>query len=268
MTAPYCGFTKRLIVLSICLCGLLAFSTTLSANTTTFVVGQDNLGYYTPNNGSGTTEGANMPVGPYAGVLTINGQQSSNYLYFCLTGDQYVDQKEIGTEASLPTSTLATQQQLEEAAFLASYTLTEATLDHFTLNSTNGVNITFTKNGSMSKDQFISSVLGPIQDAIWYVMGTLPSGDSGDTTKAVNILNDPAISNLVTLAQTSYMNYSYNNVQVFTFVPTQGQPTGQSFISVSTLSSVPEPGTMVLFGGGALLMGLGCMRRRMARRPR
>ena len=115
MTAPYCGFTKRLIVLSICLCGLLAFSTTLSANTTTFVVGQDNLGYYTPNNGSGTTEGANMPVGPYAGVLTINGQQSSNYLYFCLTGDQYVDQKEIGTEASLPTSTLATQQQLEEA---------------------------------------------------------------------------------------------------------------------------------------------------------
>ena len=258
MTSPSCGFTKRLIVLGICLCGLLAFSTTLSANTTTFVVGQDNLGSYTPNNGSGTAEGVSEPVGPYAGVLTINGSVQPNYLYFCLTGNQYLDSTETGTEASVPASTLATTQQLEEAAFLASYTLTEATLDHFTLNSTNGVNITFTKNGSMSKDQFISSVLGPIQDAIWYVMGTLPAGDS-------NILNDPVISGLVTLAQTSYMNYSYNNVQVFTFVPTKDQPTGQSFISVNP---VPEPGTMVLFGGGALLMGLGCIRRRMARRPR
>ena len=259
MTSPYCGFTKRLIVLSICLCGLLAFSTTLSANTT-FVVGQDNLGNYTPNNGSGTTEGANMPVGPYAGVLTINGVQQSNYLYFCLTGNQYLDSTEYGSEASVPTSTLATTQDLEEAAFLASYTLTEAALDQMTLTS-DGHNITFTGNGSTNTGQFINSVLGPIQDAIWYVMGTLPAGDS-------NILNDPVISGLVTLAQTSYLNYSYNNVQVFTFVPTKDQPTGQSFISVDTLPSVPEPGTMVLFGGGALLMGLGCIRRRMARRPR
>ena len=107
MTAPYCGFTKRLIVLSICLCGLLAFSTTLSANTT-FVVGQDNLGYYTPNNGSGTTEGANMPVGPYAGVLTINGSVQPNYLYFCLTGNQYLDTTETGSVGSPTTSALVT----------------------------------------------------------------------------------------------------------------------------------------------------------------
>jgi hypothetical protein len=240
----------------------LAFSTTLSANTT-FVVGQDNLGNYTPNNGSGTSEGANMPVGPYAGVLTIDGVQQSNYLYFCLTGNQYLDSTEYGSEASVPTSTLATPQQLEEAAFLASYTLTEATLDHITLKSTDGVHITFTDtSGHPTTGQFISSVLGPIQDAIWYVMGTLPSGDS-------NILKDPTISSLVTLAQTSYMNRTYNNVQVFTFVPAYNQcQTGQSFLSVDTLSSVPEPGTMVLFGGGALLMGLGCMRRRMAGRPR
>jgi hypothetical protein len=263
MTSPYCGFTKRLIVLSICLCGLLAFSTTLSANTT-FVVGQDNLGSYTPNNGSGTAEGVSEPVGPYAGVLTINGTVQPNYLFFCLTGNQYLDTTETGsvgspTTSALVTSNVATTQQLEEAAFLASYTLTEAAQDQIILNSTDGATITFSP--SASTGQFISSVLGPIQDAIWYVMGTLPAGDS-------NILNDPVISGLVTLAQTSYLNYSYNNVQVFTFVPTKDQPTGQSFISVDTLPSVPEPGTMVLFGGGALLMGLGCMRRRMARRPR
>jgi hypothetical protein len=264
MTSPYCGFTKRLIVLSICLCGLLAFSTTLSANTTTFVVGQDNLGSYTPNNGSGTAEGVSEPVGPYAGVLTINGSVQPNYLYFCLTGNQYLDTTESGsvgtpTTSALVTSNVATTQQLEEAAFLASYTLTEAVLDHITLKSTDGVHITFTDtSGYTSTGTFISSVLGPIQDAIWYVMGTLPAGDS-------NILNDPVISGLVTLAQTSYLNDSDNNVQVFTFVPTKDQPTGQSFISVNP---VPEPGTMVLFGGGALLMGLGCIRRRMARRPR
>jgi hypothetical protein len=260
MTSPYCGFTKRLIVLSICLCGLLAFSTTLSANTT-FVVGQDNLGNYTPVNSLSQPVGANMPVGPYAGVLTIDGVQQSNYLYFCLTGNQYLDSTEYGSEASVPTSTLATTQDLEEAAFLASYTLTEAALDQMTLTS-DGHNITFTGNGSTNTGQFINSVLGPIQDAIWYVMGTLPAGDS-------NILNDPVISGLVTLAQTSYMNYTYKNVQVFTFVPAYNQSqTGQSFLSVDTLSSVPEPGTMVLFGGGALLMGLGCICRRMARRPR
>jgi hypothetical protein len=270
MRSPSCGFTKRLIVLSICLCGLLAFSSTLSADPATFVVGQDNLGSYTPNNGSGTNEGVSMPVGPYAGVLTINGKQSPNYLYFCLTGNQYLDSTENGTEASVPASTLATTQQLEEAAFLASLTLTDAAQDKITLTSTNGSTITFTANGSTSTGQFISSVLGPIQDAIWYVMGTLPSGDSTTT-----ILKDPTIAGLVSLAQTNYMNYTYNNDQVFTYVladnqswcPPQTQ--GQSFISVTPLTpSVPEPGTMVLFGAGALLMGLGCARRRLAKRPR
>ena len=268
MRSPSCGFTKRLIVLSICLCGLLAFSSTLSADPATFVVGQDNLGSYTPNNGSGTNEGVSMPVGPYAGVLTINGKQSPNYLYFCLTGNQYLDSTENGTEASVPASTLATTQQLEEAAFLASLTLTDAAQDKITLTSTNGSTITFTANGSTSTGQFISSVLGPIQDAIWYVMGTLPSGDSNTT-----ILKDPTIAGLVSLAQTNYMNYTYNNDQVFTYVladnqswcPPQTQ--GQSFISVTPLTpSVPEPGTMVLFGAGALLMGLGGIRRRIARR--
>lgn len=262
MTSPSCSFMKRLIVLSICLCGLLAFSTTLSANTT-FVVGQDNLGNYTPNNGSGTNEGVSAPVGPYAGVLTINGVQQPNYLYFCLTGNQSLNSTETGTEANVPMSTLATTQQLEEAAFLASLTLTDAALDHITLTSTNGSTINFTANGSTTTGQFISSVLGPIQDAIWYVMGTLPSGDTPTT-----ILKDPAISSLVTLAQNSYMNYTYSNVQVFTPNNYPNCGSGQAFISVNTLPSVPEPGTMVLFGAGALLMGLGCARRRLAKRPR
>jgi hypothetical protein len=98
-------------------------------------------------------------------------------------------------------------------------------------------------------------------------MGTLPSGDSYST-----ILKDPAIAGLVTLAQTNYMNYTYNNDQVFTYVLAANPPCqtqGQSFISVTPLTpSVPEPGTMVLFGAGALLMGLGCARRRLAKRPR
>jgi hypothetical protein len=255
MTSPYWSFTKRLIVLSICLCGLLAFSTTLSANTT-FVVGQDNLGSYTPNNGSGTNEGVSMPVGPYAGTLT----GSTDTLFFCLTGNQYLDSSEIGTEASVPNSTLATTKQLDEAAFLASLTLTDAANDHITLTS-NGSTITFTATpGYTTTGTFISSVLGPIQDAIWYVMGTLPSGDSYTT-----ILNDPAINSLVTLAQTTnYVNNAYSSVQVFTYVlaDNPGQTQGQSFIAV-----VPEPGTMVLFGAGALLLSLGA-RRRLAKRPR
>jgi hypothetical protein len=44
----------------------------------------------------------------------------------------------------------------------------------------------------------------------------------------------------------------------------------QSFVGAYSdqdlINHVPEPGTMVLFGAGALLMGLGCVRRRLAKR--
>jgi hypothetical protein len=277
MSSPACGFRNCLIALSICLCALLAFSTTLSADTATFVHGQDNLGTYLPNNGSGTPEGVTMSVGPYAGVLTdtYTNKTSPNYLFFCLTGNNGIQSSEPGTVNSVPNSTLASQTQLDEAAFLASYMLTEVAKDDMTLTSTDGVNITFSANGSTSTAQFISSVLGPIQDAIWYIMKTLPSGDNWTYPTAPNPtvladIGDPAIFSFVILAQNNYKNYLYNNVQVFsansTCNPNGDSLCGQNFISVDTLTPVPEPGTMVLFGAGVLLMGLGCARRRLAKR--
>ena len=255
MSSLSCGSRNRLIALSICLCAFLAFSTTLSADTFQFVVGNvsaGNLGNYTP------TGGVSMPDGPYPGTLTdtTTSTVSPNSLFFCLTGNKSLNTTETGTEAAPSTPAL------EEAAFLASLMLTDAVADSVTVGTTgsgSGKYVTLTGTGGNISN--FKTLLGPIQTAIWYVMGTLPSGDNWTT---VSSITDTATKNLVTEAQADYTRYSYSNVQVFT--TTSG---GQNFISVDSLSSsVPEPGTMVLFGAGALLMGLGCSRRLLAKRSR
>jgi len=256
MRSQSCGFRNRLITLSICICVFLAFSTTLSATPATFVPGTANLssvyGTYTPGGWGSTT----IAYGPYPGQLSINGvAQSPNTLYFCLTGNQGLIQSgETGTEAppSVVQGSLMTVTQEEEAAFLASLLLSYEVTDKINVTS-NGTTVTLTQqnpsNPVMNFQTFVNDVLGPIQMAIWEVMGTVPGGRAFDTNTITK--------NMYNLATTvNLQNYSYGSDDVFYTT------CGQSFISVP----VPEPGTMVLFGAGGLLMALGSARRLLARR--
>jgi hypothetical protein len=94
-------------------------------------------------------------------------------------------------------------------------------------------------------------------------MGTLPSGDASITdTATLNLVNEAKTewTNVLSNPSNAFTEFLNANVQVF--YPTNG--CGQAFISVD--APVPEPGTLVLFGTGSLLMGLGCARRLWARR--
>jgi hypothetical protein len=248
MTSPSCGFTKRLIVLSICLCGLLAFSTTLSADTYTLVpgVGISGLNYLGMSG-----------IGPYGGTLkdTTTGVTSPDSIFFCLTGNAYYNSTETDSQnlASLAPSTVPQ----EEAAFLYSLMLGDEVTTGVTLSTTgtgNSKQVVVT-GGNVSA---FEADLGPIQFALWYVMGTLPTAEASWTS--VSMITDSATKADVILAQTP-ANYTpfANSPNYQVFITSTG---GQNFIG-----AVPEPGTMVLFGAGALLMGLGCIRRRLAKRP-
>ena len=108
----------------------------------------------------------------------------------------------------------------------------------------------------MSVVNFVKNVLGPIQMAIWQVMGSLPSEAPWyDGSNDTNTLTQ----NFVTQAASGYLGKNYSNYIIFT----PDNTSSQSFIQVP---SVPEPGTMVLFGTGLLLLGLGSTRKLLARR--
>ncbi len=125
----------------------------------------------------------------------------------------------------------------EEAAFLASYALYAGS------PSSNGPTV--------------SGVEGPISFAIWQIMGTL-----GSTPV------DPNAQKYVNMAQYAYtaglISQDFLN-SVFVFVPTD--TTIQRFISAVTrpamdVAATPEPGTIVLFGTGVMLVALSRLRRR------
>jgi hypothetical protein len=255
---PSCGSKDLSFTFGICVCGLLAFCSTLSANSTVFVLGNSN----SSNQNYSPAGGGTVPAGPYAGTLT----NSLNTLFFCLDGNLSAnwDTPYNGTDA--PPS----GQAQEEAAFLASLMLYVAAQDGITVAS-DGTNESLTINGSVSMATFVNTVEGPISMAIWQIMGSLPTQDGIAG-------NDPAAAPFVALAQDAWTNllqYPLNplmvafnsNVMVFT-------PTGstQRFVAAYSDSAVidaatPEPGTMLLLGTGSLLMVLGCARRQ-ARRPR
>jgi len=95
--------------------------------------------------------------------------------------------------------------------------------------------------------------------ALWYVAKALPGGSSWDVNN-VSSITDSATYNLVVAAQSAATNLWFDSsLQVFAYGTDSG---GQNFIG----APAPEPGTMVLFGVGALLVGLGRTRRLLARR--
>jgi hypothetical protein len=254
MRSPHCVFRNRFIALSICLCALLAFSTTLSANGFTFVLGNVNSSeYYQPLGEPtiGVHVPQPVPVGPYAGVLT----NDPNHLFFCITGGNTSSPGNpgyTGSEAA-PSST-----STEEAAYLASLALSTAVLDKIIVSSDGtSVSLTPASGSTWTVDQFVLKVLGPIQMAIWQVMTSLPGeapwyDGQNDTNTLTQGFVTQAINNHGPAT-------AYSNFIIFT----PDNTSSQSFIQVP---SVPEPGTMVLFGTGVLLMGLGSTRKLLARR--
>jgi hypothetical protein len=257
----YCRFKDRLITFSICAFGVLAFSTTLNADSTlfptsgTFTLGnQISNPYYQVYFPNGTNDGSPVPEGPYPGTLT----GSPITLFFCLSANLEAnwDTSYNGTE-SVPSG-----QQQEEAAFLASLFLSDAAANGITLTTSVDSNHIATLNETASPhgtdlSTFINNVQGPITMAIWQVMGTLPTA-YGVTQ------NDPKAQSFVDLAGASYGAFATSmNPYDVVFVP--GTSGIQSFIGVSI--ATPEPSTLFLFGTGALLIALGSARRR-AQRPR
>ena len=257
MRSPHCVFGNRLIALSICLCALLAFSTTLRASNYTFVLGAVNSSEsYLPSGEPGNATA--VPVGPYAGVLTntVNGTTDPNYLFFCITGGNTSNTGNPGYTGSesAPTST-----STEEAAYLASLALSTAVLDKINIVSSNGTSVSLTQTGSMLVSDFVKSVLGPIQMAIWQVMGSLPSeAPWHDGSNDTNAQTDVGLA--VAYVTAHPLASSYSNYIIFT----PDNTSSQTFIQVP--GSVPEPGTMILFGTGVLPLGLGSTRKLLARR--
>ena len=256
------GFRNLFFTLFTCVCALLAFSTGLSATSTVFVLGNNNNLSYNPSSG-GT-----IPAGPYSGTLG----NSSATLFFCLSGNLSAnwDTSYNGTDGppSVQQGPLSVQVQ-EEAAFLASLML-------FTANQ-NGINITSslsggyesmnqTQTGAMSVSTFVNTVEGPISMAIWQLTNSLPTQDGVSG-------NDSRAAPFVAQAQAAWTNWLSNpsnpmvqtfNSNVSIFVPTGGGT--QSFVSAFSDSAfisvaTPEPGTIVLFGTGVLLVAAGCVRR-------
>jgi PEP-CTERM motif len=256
-----CHTKHRFTVLSMCVCALLAFTTSLNATTTVFVLGNATPQTYLP---SGEPSNAvAIPVGPYAGTLT----NSSITLFFCLSGNLTSNWD---TSYSGGTESAPSGDQQEEAALLASLFLTDAAVNHITLTTSLGSNGYETRNETGPSDAalatFVTTYQGPITMAIWQIMGSLPSDSPyyvSNPDPAAKTFVDWAIDEWKTVQNnTSFVTSLNHNSVVWTPVSGSGI---QSFMGAAVFT--PEPGTMVLFGTGALLMAFGSIRR-LARRPR
>jgi hypothetical protein len=260
-----------LISLAICLCVVLALSTTLRASSTVLTLG---------NYDSGSPQYGGSYVGPYPGAIETNSDPNTQLLVslFCLDGNltDYFTYQYDGTVESL--SSLSADPNFEsdeQAAFLASLVMYEANQDKITI-SVSGVGsggyLTQTANGTMSITDFVNNVEGPVSEAIWEIMGTQ------DSTQLAAATNNSAVEAYLLEANNAYsefLQYPANplvqafNSSVMIFIPNATIPPTQRFFTaygdVSDMLA-PEPGTMVLFGTGFLLTALGCARR--LRRPR
>jgi hypothetical protein len=178
---------------------------------------------YTDSNGD------NVVPGPY--VATIGAVQ--NLLVYCL--DLHISTPEGTTfDGYLTHPTTAAE---DEAAFLAAYSLS--------VGAPSG-NATIVQNDE-----------GPISMAIWQLMGTLTQ--NGNSTQP-----DPAAQYFINLATTAYNNGQISSSFLSSVdiwnpgTPSSPSTAEQRFLVVTT----PEPTSMVLLGGGLVLVGLSRIRRR------
>jgi hypothetical protein len=177
-------------------------------------------------------------VGPYP----ISLSPTTATLSFCL------DENLISYFGASYDGTLHTPsgQQEEESAFLASYALYE--------NATNPANV--------------STVAGPISNAIWSIMGTLETDPlPPDQAAAAQYYIDLAQNAYATpgLISSAFLSH------VYVFVPdtpgiqrfvTAYSDTSMNLTNSMPLSDAPEPGTLATIGTGALLVALGRRRKR------
>ena len=294
MTSSAYGFRRRLITVSICLCVFLAFSATLSANSATFVLGNANSSAENFSTGE-SLQTKGVPVGPYPGTLS----NSSINMFFCITGGYTSNwdtsysgnDQPANVSAGVPNvgTGVASVQQQEEVAFLASMFLSIAKADGISLvTSVSNGKESLTESGS-SLSNFVNTVQGPIQMAIWDIMNNFPTDNYNITKPAATGATATLAGEMATFeadaqkAWTTLLNPNLTlnttitnlvadfNAHALIFVPTSSCPTNQSFVAAyydQTLvyDVVPEPGTMVLFGAGGLLMALGCGRKLLAKR--
>ena len=224
--------TRNSLLIASCVVAFLVCCPALQA-IQTITVG--NTYAYTPPSGTSPN------VGPYSATITPS---PGNLLVFCLDGNingangsgtLYAFSSLAGTQTAM------LNKDEEEAAFLASYDL--------------WVDPTHTAANVNAYD-------GPIQLAIWYIMGTLPSTLTVSSTVntaawayVVKAQNAVAANPTLFAAGSTFMN----SVQIW--MPTTGT---QRFITVGIEPppGVPEPSTIVFLGTGLLLLALGRIRLR------
>jgi hypothetical protein len=271
MHTPNRAVRDRLIALSVGVCGVLAFSTTLSASSTVLTLG--NVNY---SNGSPSPQYGGVYVAPYPGAIEQNGNPASQLIValFCLDGNKtdYFTQSYTGDVQPLSSMPADQLQSLDEAAFLASLLLTDARQQQITIGVSGvGANGLLTQtapgpNGAAAVANFVQTVEGPISEAIWKIMGTQTTADANwyaTDTLAQQFVAQAESAWTNGLADPSNPYRQWLNQSFMIFIPNGNSKDTQRYI----FTVVPEPGTIVLFGTGALLIALGCARR-LARRPR